>query len=100
MALDLKELQSLIDTAKTADAFKADVRRALRKVSSAITTLQGAVDDAEALLSADYTPALKERKPRAPREASPVTEVDAEAPFGRKKDGTPKQRPGRVAKAE
>jgi hypothetical protein len=97
MALDLHELQSLIDTAKTADAFKADVRRALRKVSSAITTLQGAVDDAEALLSPNYAPAVKERKPRAPRE---VSETDAEAPFGRKKDGTPKQRPGRGAKAE
>lgn len=93
MALDLAQLQQVLDSAQKADAFKADVKRALRKVSTTLVTLQKSVEEAEALLSDDYTPALKERKARAPRE---VGEVDAEAPYGRKKDGTPKSKPGRT----
>lgn len=93
MALDLAQLQQVLDSAQKADAFKADVRRALRKVSTTLVTLQKSVEEVEALLSDDYAPALKERKARAPRE---VGEVDAEAPYGRKKDGTPKSKPGRT----
>ncbi len=93
MAVDLAQLQQILDNAQKADAFKADVKRALRKVSSLVTNLQGALDEAEALMSDEYTPTVKERKPRVPREA---TEVDAEAPYGRKKDGTPKSKPGRT----
>lgn len=93
MAVDLAQLQQLLDSAQKADAFKADIKRALRKVSSLATNLQSAVEEVEALMSDDYTPAVKERKPRAPREA---VEVDAEAPYGRKKDGTPKSKPGRA----
>jgi hypothetical protein len=93
MAVDLAQLQQILDNAQKADAFKADVKRALRKVSSLVTNLQGALDEAEALMSDEYTPTVKERKSRAPREAA---EVDAEAPYGRKKDGTPKSKPGRT----
>lgn len=93
MAVDIAQIQQLLESAQQADAFKAEVKRALRKVSSLASSLQQAVEDAEALLSADYTPATKERKARAPREA---TETDAEAPYGRKKDGTPKSKPGRA----
>jgi recombinational DNA repair protein RecT len=92
MAVDLAQLQQVLDNAQKADALKADVKRALRKVSSLVVNLQSAVEEAEALMSDDYTPAVKERKPRVPREA---VEVDAEAPYGRKKDGTPKSKPGR-----
>ena len=92
MAVDLAQLQHVIDSAQKADAFKADVKRSLRKVSSLLTNLQSAVEEAEALMSDDYAPAVKERKSRAPRE---VVEADAEAPYGRKKDGTPKNKPGR-----
>lgn len=35
----------------------------------------------------------KQRKTRTPR--AEAGEVDAEAPYGRKKDGTPKSKPGR-----
>lgn len=93
MAVDLAQLQQILDNAQKADAFKADVKRALRKVSSLVTNLQGALEEAEALMSDEYTPTVKERKSRAPREAA---EVDAEAPYGRKKDGTPKSKPGRT----
>ncbi|RZK37855.1 MAG: hypothetical protein EOO61_08485 [Hymenobacter sp.] len=92
MAVDLAQLQQVLDNAQKADAFKADVKRALRKVSSLVTNLQSALEEAEALMSDEYTPVVKERKARAPREAA---EVDAEAPYGRKKDGSPKSKPGR-----
>ena len=99
MALDLAQLQAVLDSAAKAEAFKADVKRSLRKVSSLLVSLQGAVEEAESLMSDDYTPAKKERKPRAPKALGEAAEVDAEAPFGRKPDGTPKKKPGR-AKAE
>lgn len=93
MAVDLAQLQQILDNAQKADSFKADVKRALRKVSSLVTNLQSALEEAESLMSDDYAPAIKERKTRAPREA---VAVDAEAPYGRKKDGTPKSKPGRT----
>jgi hypothetical protein len=92
MAVDLVQLQQVLDSAQKADAFKVDVKRALRKVSSSLVNLQSAIEEAEALMSDDYTPVVKERKTRSSRE---VGEVDAEAPYGRKKDGTPKSKPGR-----
>jgi recombinational DNA repair protein RecT len=96
MALDLNQFQQVIDSAQKADAFKADVKRALKKVSSLLVNLQTAVEDAEALMSDDYTPTVKERKPRGARAAqADNAEVDPEAPYGRKKDGTPKNKPGR-----
>ena len=96
MALDLTQFQQIIDSAQKADAFKADIKRALKKVSSLLTNLQTAVDDVETLMSDDYTPAVKERKTRTPRAAADANaEVDPEAPYGRKKDGTPKNKPGR-----
>lgn len=93
MAVDIAQIQQALENAKQAEAFKADVKRALRKVSSMLNNLQQALEEAETLLSADYTPATKERKARTPRE---LTNADAEAPYGRKKDGTPKSKPGRA----
>ena len=93
MAVNIAQIQQALASAQQADAFKADVKRALRKVSTLAGNLQQAVEEAETLLSADYEPAAKERKTRAPREAA---ESDAEAPYGRKKDGTPKSKPGRA----
>lgn len=93
MAVDLAQLQQVLESAQQADAFKTDIKRALRKVSTLLNNLQHAVEETEALLSEDYTPAVKERKQRAPRAAN-IT--DEEAPYGRKKDGTPKNKPGRT----
>ena len=93
MAVDLAQLQQILGSAQKADAFKVDVKRALRKVSTLLGNLQSAVEDAETLLSDDYVPATKERKARVSREAAVV---DEGAPYGRKQDGTPKNKPGRT----
>lgn len=93
MAIDVKQLQQVIASAQQAETFKSDVKRALRKVSSLLQQLQAAVEETEELLSPDYTPVAKTRKARVTREAAAK---DAEAPFGRKKDGTPKSKPGRA----
>ena len=97
MALDLAQLQAVLNSAQKADAFRVDVKRALKKVSSLLGSLQTAVDEAESLLADDYVPAGKTRKPRAPKELGEApAEVDPEAPYGRKADGTPKSKPGRA----
>ena len=93
MAIDIKQLQQIIESAQQAEAFKGEVKRALRKVSALLQQLQAAVEETEGLLSPDYTPAVKTREAPAPRE---VSARDEEAPYGRKKDGTPKGKPGRV----
>lgn len=100
MAFDLKQLQSLIDTGQSADQFKKDVQRALKKVGSNLSALQTSLDEANALLSEDYAPEAKERKPRAPKALG--VEQNPEHPHGTKPDGTPKKKPGRakVAAAE
>ncbi|MDJ0365375.1 hypothetical protein QMK33_09435 [Hymenobacter sp. H14-R3] len=93
MAIDLIQLQQVLDSAQQADALKGEVKRALRKVSTLLQNLQSAVEETEALLSPGYTPVAKVRKAQAPRAA---TVTDADAPFGRKKDGSPKSKPGRT----
>lgn len=95
MALDIAQLQAVLDSAAKADAFKADIKKSLRKVSSLLVSLQGAVEEAEGLLSNDYTPAAKERKSRTAKAPKALGDVDTEAPYGRKEDGTPKAKPGR-----
>jgi len=82
----------MLDSAQNADALKVDMKRALRKISLLLANLQSAIEEIESLMSDDYVPSSKERKGRAPREAA---EIDAQAPYGRKKDGTPKSKPGR-----
>ena len=98
MALDLNELQQLIESAKNTDAFKVDLKRALRKVNSAAANLQSAIGEVESLMADDYTPVGDGRQARSPRAAAAPKEVDPDAPFGRKKDGTPMKQRGRAAK--
>lgn len=84
MALDLTQLQTLLNKAEQNEALIGDLQKQFKKVRAVF-------DEMEKLLEDNYV--FKGRKARA------ATEADAEAPYGRKKDGTPKQRPGRV-KAE
>ena len=86
MALNFDEFQKVVETAQQADAVKADLKRSLRKVTTALSNLQTALQEMETMLSDEYVSAPKERKarqPRAPKEAG-----DASAP---KKPGRPKK---------
>lgn len=86
MPADLATIQKFLETAQNAESFKADVKRSLRKVASLAQQLQNAVGDAEELLTGDYAPTA--------RKSRTEPEKDADAPFGRRKDGTPKGKPG------
>jgi hypothetical protein len=69
MALDFSQFEEVLKTAQSSEVVKKDLRKALRGVSSAINALNQAVADMENVLSDDYQPAPKVRKPRA---ASPT----------------------------
>ena len=84
MNLDLTQLQNLLNKAEQNEALLNELQKQFKKARSVF-------EEMEKLLQDSYTP--KARKTRA---AEPG---DAEAPYGRKKDGTPKQRPGRTKTA-
>ncbi len=86
MALNFDEFQKVVETAQQADAVKADLKRALRKVTGAISNLQTALQEMETVLSDEYVSVPKERKPRKPREPKENS------------DGTPPKKPGRPKK--
>ena len=86
MALNFDEFQKVVETAQQADAVKADLKRSLRKVTTALSNLQTALQEMETMLSDEYVSAPKERKPRQPRQ--PKEAGDDAAP---KKPGRPKK---------
>ena len=95
MAFNLNELQELLDKAEATVNNDKEIRKSLTRIENLMATVGEEVAKVYSILDG-AAPAKKERKVRAPKEAS---KADSEAPFGRKADGTPKKRPGRV-KAE
>ena len=89
MAINLNELQELLDKAEATVASDKEIRRSLTRIENLMVTVGEEVAKVYAILDG-AAPARKERKARA---ASPA---DADAPYGRKADGTPKKRPGRT----
>jgi cob(I)alamin adenosyltransferase len=89
MPINLNELQSLLNKAEANTANEKEIRKGLTRIENLLTTIGQEVEKVYSLLDG-ATPVKKERR---------ATNADAEAPFGRKADGTPKKRPGRV-KAE
>lgn len=84
MALNFDEFQKVVETAQQSDAVKADLKRALKKVTSSLEALQTAMGEMAAVIADDYVPAG--RKPRQPRAA-------------KANDGTgERKRPGRPKK--
>lgn len=91
MAINVNEIQELLNKAGAADANEKEVRKGLTRVEGLISSITKEVTNIYALLDGAES-AKKERKTRAPKEE---VEADPEAPYGRKKDGSPKVKPGR-----
>jgi hypothetical protein len=91
MAINLNEIQELLNQAGAAAANEKEVRKGLTRIESLLSNITKEITNVYALLDG-AEPAKKERKTRAPKEE---VEVDPEAPYGRKKDGSPKVKPGR-----
>ncbi|WP_046246372.1 hypothetical protein [Hymenobacter terrenus] len=87
MALNFDEFQKVVETAQQADAVKADLKRTLKKVTSALSNLQAALGEMETVLSDEYVSTPRERKPRQPR----VPKEGAEPGAAPKKPGRPKK---------
>jgi Skp family chaperone for outer membrane proteins len=84
MALNFDEFQKIVETAQQADAVKADLKRTLKKVSTALGNLQAALGEMDTVLSDEYVATAKERKPRQPR-------TPREGDAAPKKPGRPKK---------
>lgn len=95
MAINLNELQALLNRANAAAENEKDIRKGLTRIENLLSNIDKEVANVYALLDG-ATPAKKERKVRAQAAA----EVDADAPYGRKKDGTPRAKSGRNKAAE
>ena len=86
MAININELQDLLAKAEVNAANDKEVRKSLTRVENLLATIGQEVEKVYVILDG-AAPAKKERRPN---------NADAEAPFGRKADGTPKKRPGRA----
>lgn len=91
MAINITELQALLNRANAAAENEKDIRKGLTRIEQLLSNINKEVTNVYALLDS-ATPAKKERKARAPQEAAAL---DSDAPYGRKKDGTSKVKPGR-----
>lgn len=91
MAFNLNELHALLEQAEASTANEKEIRKGLVRVENLVSNITKEITSIYELLDG-ATPAKKERKARAPKEAA---EVDPAAPYGRKKDGSPKVKPGR-----
>lgn len=91
MAINLTELQALLDQAVVSTTNEKEIRKGLVRVENLVSNITKELTSIYELLDG-AAPAKKERKARAPKEEAAV---DPEAPYGRRKDGTPKDKPGR-----
>ena len=89
MALNLNELQELLNNASSSAANEKEVRKSLTRIENLIGNVSKELEHVYSILDGAEV-ATKPRKQRA------ETVRDEEAPYGRKKDGTPKARPGRT----
>ena len=99
MALDIKQLQSILDNASKSEAKTTDLKRAMKKLEAGLSNVLQLVADVNEILSDEFESTTKTRKPRTPKAAAEAVEVDPAFPYGKKKDGSAKARPGRSKEA-
>jgi hypothetical protein len=91
MAINLKELQALLEQATAAAANEKEIRKSLGRVEHLVSNITKELTSIYELLDRAAL-VRKERTSNATAEAAP------EAPYGRRKDGTPREKPGRGKK--
>lgn len=91
MAINLSEIQALLDQAAASTANEKEIRKSLVRVENLVSNITKEITSIYELLDG-AAPAKKERMARTPKEEA---EVDPAAPYGRRKDGRPKGKPGR-----
>lgn len=91
MAINLNELQELLDQAGVAASNEKEIRKGLTRIEGLLGTITKEITSVYALLDG-AGPVKKARTARASKEA---VATDPDAPYGRKKDGSPKVKPGR-----
>jgi hypothetical protein len=96
MAININELQALLNQASVAVENEKDIRKGLTRIENLLSNIHKEVANVYALLD-NATPTKKGRPVATLTEPA---EVDAEAPYGRKKDGTPRAKSGRSKVAE
>jgi hypothetical protein len=96
MAININELQSLLNQASIAVENEKDIRKGLTRIENLLSNIHKEVANVYTLLD-NAAPAKKGRQPVTPTDPA---EVDPEAPYGRKKDGTPRAKSGRSKAAE
>jgi hypothetical protein len=96
MAINLTELQALLDQAAATAANEKEVRKSLVRVENLVTNITKELTSIYELLDG----AAPTGKPRKTSTSPGATATDPEAPYGRRKDGTPKGKPGRSKSAE
>jgi hypothetical protein len=93
MAINLNELQELLNQAQTKSTSEREVRKSLTRIENLVGNVQQELVHVYALLDGAASD-----KPTRGGKRGPV-ERDADAPYGRRKDGTPMKPRGR-AKAD
>lgn len=96
MAFDFSQLQSLLQQAENTAAAEASIRKALVRIQNYQDSIGKEVESIYSMLDGNLPAPNPQQATRTKRGA---VERDAEAPFGRKKDGTPMKPRGRGAAA-
>jgi hypothetical protein len=91
MAINLKELQALLEQATAAAANEKEIQKSLVRVEHLVSNITKELTSIYELLD-KATPARRERI------SNGTAEADPEASYGRRKDGTPKEKSGRGKK--
>lgn len=96
MAIDLTALQELLDNAQNTASVEKEVRKSLARVENLMGNITKEITSIYELLDG----AIPAKKERTARGSVVIDPNDIEAPYGRRKDGTPRSKPGRSKETE